>query len=118
MVLSPTISKAGGVGRLTLETGNEVEVGQGIKDSGIPRSQIFVTSKLWNTHQPNVAEGLQKTLDDLSLDYLDLYVRGACSLNRALTLTLLNSSSTGRSDLYQYMFPYQSCLSTFADVAP
>ena len=59
---------------LTARTGNEKEVGQGIKDSGIPRSQIFVTSKLWNTHQPNVKEGLQKTLDDLGLDYLDLYV--------------------------------------------
>merc|ERR1712169_47431 len=55
--------------------GNENEVGQGIKDSGIPRSEIFVTSKLWNTHQDNVKEGLQKSLDDLGLDYLDLYVR-------------------------------------------
>ncbi|KAL4868415.1 hypothetical protein BDV12DRAFT_185936 [Aspergillus spectabilis] len=43
--------------------GNEHEVGQGIKDSG-----------LWNTHQTNVAEGLQKTLDALGTDYLDLYL--------------------------------------------
>lgn len=54
--------------------GNEHEVGQGIKDSGVPRESIFITSKLWNTHQPNVAEGLQKTLDALGTDYLDLYV--------------------------------------------
>lgn len=54
--------------------GNEHEVGQGIKDSGVPRENIFITSKLWNTHQPNVAEGLQKTLDALETDYLDLYV--------------------------------------------
>ena len=54
--------------------GNEHEVGQGIKDSGVPREEIFITSKLWNTHQPNVAEGLQKTLDALGTDYLDLYV--------------------------------------------
>lgn len=33
-----------------------------------------MTSKLWNTDQPNVAEGLQKSLDRLGLDYLDLYV--------------------------------------------
>ncbi|KAJ6186395.1 hypothetical protein N7519_007696 [Penicillium mononematosum] len=45
--------------------GNEHEVGQGIKDSGVPRENIFITSKLWNTHQPNVGEGLQKTLDAL-----------------------------------------------------
>ncbi|WWC98840.1 hypothetical protein V866_005733 [Kwoniella sp. B9012] len=54
--------------------GNENEVGQGIKDSGVPREEIFITSKLWNTHQPNVAEGLQKTLDALGTDYLDLYL--------------------------------------------
>uniref|UniRef100_A0A8H7NB54 NADP-dependent oxidoreductase domain-containing protein n=1 Tax=Bionectria ochroleuca TaxID=29856 RepID=A0A8H7NB54_BIOOC len=54
--------------------GNEHEVGQGIKDSGVPREEIFLTSKLWNTHQPNVTEGLQKSLDALGTDYLDLYL--------------------------------------------
>lgn len=41
----------------------------------MPREEIFITSKLWNTHHPNVKEGLQKTLDALGVDYLDLYVR-------------------------------------------
>jgi diketogulonate reductase-like aldo/keto reductase len=59
---------------LTTFPGNENEVGQGIVDSGVPRSEIFITSKLWNTHQPNVKEGLQKSLDALGVDYLDLYV--------------------------------------------
>ncbi|KAJ9144484.1 Protein GCY [Pleurostoma richardsiae] len=54
--------------------GNENEVGLGIKDSGVPREEIFLTSKLWNTHHPNVREGLQKTLDALGTDYLDLYL--------------------------------------------
>ncbi|KAH8782974.1 protein GCY [Diaporthe sp. PMI_573] len=54
--------------------GNENEVGLGIKDSGVPREEIFLTSKLWNTHHPNVKEGLQKTLDALGVDYLDLYL--------------------------------------------
>ncbi|KAK5055263.1 hypothetical protein LTR84_013013 [Exophiala bonariae] len=54
--------------------GNESEVGQGIKKSAVPRSEIFITSKLWNTHQPNVREGLQKSLSDLGVDYLDLYL--------------------------------------------
>ncbi|KAM0190641.1 hypothetical protein ACHAPQ_007610 [Fusarium lateritium] len=53
---------------------NENEVGQGIKDSGVPREDIFITSKLWNTHQDNASEGLQKTLDALGTDYLDLYL--------------------------------------------
>ena len=33
-----------------------------------------MTSKLWNTHQSNVRAGLQKSLDALGLDYLDLYL--------------------------------------------
>lgn len=60
--------------RLMTIQGNEKEVGQGIKDSGVPREEIFITSKLWNTHHPNVKEGLQKTLDALDVDYIDLYV--------------------------------------------
>ncbi|KAH8655832.1 protein GCY [Xylariales sp. PMI_506] len=54
--------------------GNEDEVGLGIKDSGVPREDIFITGKLWNTHQPNAAEGLAKTLEALGVDYLDLYL--------------------------------------------
>lgn len=54
--------------------GNENEVGKGIKDSGVPRKEIFITGKLWNTHHPNAKEGLQQTLDALGTDYLDLYV--------------------------------------------
>ena len=57
-----------------VRSGNENEVGQGIRDSGIPRTEIFITSKLWNTHHPNVKAGLQRTLDALGTDYLDLYV--------------------------------------------
>lgn len=63
-----------------ISPGNENEVGLGIKDSGVPREEIFLTSKLWNTHHPNVKEGLQKTLDALGVDYLDLYVSRLCAI--------------------------------------
>ncbi|KAJ6082466.1 hypothetical protein N7499_007340 [Penicillium canescens] len=55
---------------------NENEVGNGWKKSGVPREEIFITSKLWNTHHhpDNVEEGLNKTLKDLQTDYLDLYL--------------------------------------------
>ncbi|MCJ1288545.1 hypothetical protein MMC34_000073 [Xylographa carneopallida] len=58
---------------------NEKEVGRGIADglkkAGLTRSEIWVTSKLWNDHhRPDlVVEGLTKTLSDLGVGYLDLY---------------------------------------------
>jgi diketogulonate reductase-like aldo/keto reductase len=56
--------------------GTEKAVGKAIKQSGVPRSEIFVTSKLWNNkhHPDDVGPALQETLNDLGLDYLDLFL--------------------------------------------
>lgn len=94
---------------LMTSPGNENEVGLGIKDSGVPREEIFLTSKLWNTHHPNVKEGLQKTLDALGVDHLDLYVsrRGAVVVaavqhfHKTCTDNLNNSLFIGPSDWYR-----------------
>ncbi|PFH54002.1 hypothetical protein AMATHDRAFT_78743 [Amanita thiersii Skay4041] len=56
--------------------GNEAEVGRAIQESTIPREQIWLTSKLWNTfHAP---EDIETTLDEslakLGTDYIDLYL--------------------------------------------
>ncbi|ORY25638.1 putative NADP(+) coupled glycerol dehydrogenase [Naematelia encephala] len=53
---------------------NEDEVGQGIKDSGVPREKIFITSKVWCTYHDRVEECLDITLKSLGTDYLDLYL--------------------------------------------
>jgi alcohol dehydrogenase (NADP+) len=54
----------------------EKAVGKAIKKSGIPRQELFITTKLWNNkhHPDDVAPALQQSLDDLELDYVDLYL--------------------------------------------
>jgi 2,5-diketo-D-gluconate reductase A len=56
--------------------GNEREVGEGIRASGIDRGDIFVTSKLDNgLHEPDDArEAFEGTLSDLGFDYVDLFL--------------------------------------------
>lgn len=60
--------------------GNEAEVGDGLKAaidaSRVQRDQLWVTSKLWNTYhrQQHVRPALERSLRDLKLDYLDLYL--------------------------------------------
>ena len=50
---------------------NEVSVGYGIKDSGIAREDIFVSSKLWPTEYEN-ENAVDETLERLGLSYIDL----------------------------------------------
>ena len=59
--------------------GNEAQIGQALADvmaGGIPREALWVTSKLWNDrHAPaDVAPAFERSLLDLRLDYLDLYL--------------------------------------------
>ncbi|MFD1605436.1 aldo/keto reductase [Flavobacterium artemisiae] len=56
--------------------GNEEAVGSAIKQSGIDRKQLFVTSKLWvdDAGYENAKKGFEETLRKLGLDYLDLYL--------------------------------------------
>ena len=55
---------------------NEESVGRAIRDSGIPRQEIFVTTKLWNTNHSyeEARQAFEQSMEKLGLDYLDLYL--------------------------------------------
>ncbi|MEN1784445.1 MAG: aldo/keto reductase [Bacteroidota bacterium] len=55
---------------------NEAGVGQGIRNSGLPRASVFVVSKVWNTDQgyDTTIKAFEESLNRLQLDYLDLYL--------------------------------------------
>lgn len=53
---------------------NETEVGQAIKDAGVPRDQLFVTTKVWNDRHDDVAASMSESLEKLGLDHVDLFL--------------------------------------------
>ena len=55
---------------------NEEAVGRGIKNASVPRSDLFVTTKLWvqDTGYERTQQAIEKSLRRLQLDYLDLYL--------------------------------------------
>lgn len=56
--------------------GNEEAVGAAIKNSGIPREELFITTKLWvqDPGEENTTRAFEASLNKLGLDYLDLYL--------------------------------------------
>jgi diketogulonate reductase-like aldo/keto reductase len=75
-----SVLKALEVGYTHIDTaaiyGNEASVGRAIRDSGIKRDQLFITTKLWNDKgfEKGTLEGFEESMDKLQLDYLDLYL--------------------------------------------
>ncbi|CAM5786194.1 aldo/keto reductase [Castellaniella caeni] len=76
----PAILAATEAGYRSIDTAaiyhNEADVGQGILQCGIPRDNLFVTTKLWNDQHSIEASklALRESLDKLQLDYVDLYL--------------------------------------------
>ena len=55
---------------------NEADVGEGIRRSCLPRSELFITSKVWKTEMgyENTKQAFERTLKNLDTDYLDMYL--------------------------------------------
>lgn len=55
---------------------NEAEVGAAVRESGVPREQVFVTTKLWNADRgyDSTLRAFDRSMAELGLDYLDLYL--------------------------------------------
>ena len=75
-----TVAKALEVGYRHIDTaalyGNEREVGEALRNSGIKREELYVTTKLWNDkHKPEDArKAFEASLERLGLEYVDLYL--------------------------------------------
>lgn len=72
------IHKALEVGYRSIDTAtaykNEEGVGKALASAGVPREELFITTKLWNEDQQRPAEALKESLEKLQLDYVDLYL--------------------------------------------
>ena len=56
--------------------GNEADVGRAVRDSGIPREDVFISTKVWNSDHgyQNTIDALERSLAALQMDYVDLYL--------------------------------------------
>jgi diketogulonate reductase-like aldo/keto reductase len=75
-----SVNKAIEVGYRAIDTAaiyeNEEGVGQAIRECGVPREELFITSKVWNTEQgyETTLKAFEDSLNRLGLEYLDLYL--------------------------------------------
>lgn len=87
---APAVKAALGAGYRHVDTAavyeNEQGVGEGIRQSGLPRSDIFLTTKLWNTDQgyEQTLKAFEASLKRLGTDHVDLYLIHWPSAHRGL----------------------------------
>lgn len=104
---------------------NEETVGMAIRSSLIPREQIFVTTKLWNSDHgyDQAIKAFHKSLERLQMDYVDLYlihwpVQGKRKESWRALETLYNEGKCRAIGVSNYMAPHLHELIDYAKVLP
>ncbi len=105
--------------------GNERDVGEGVRASGLPRSAVFVTTKLWNDDQgyDTALRAFDASLDRLGLDYVDLYLIHWPVADKRLdswrALEKLHAEKRARAiGVSNYLVPHLEELAAKSHVAP
>lgn len=83
---------------------NEPEIGEVFKKAPIPRSDYFVTTKLWSSDHQRVGQALDKSLQDLGLEYVDLYL-----MHWPVTLSPDTGAEYGKEDRKTHVQGWDFC---------
>jgi diketogulonate reductase-like aldo/keto reductase len=117
------------IGYRTLDTaalyGNEDSVGSIVRESGVPRGDVFVTTKLWNTEQgyDSTLRAFDLSLQRLGFDYVDLYlvhwpVQGKMRDTWSAMEEILASGRAKAIGVCNFLEHHLKILATFARVMP
>jgi methylglyoxal/glyoxal reductase len=105
--------------------GNERGVGNAIKASGIPRKDIFITTKAWNGNMRSnkVMQGFEESLERLQTDYVDLYlihwpVRDKFKDTWKIFETIYNSGRARAIGVSNFLIHHLEDLFTVAEINP
>jgi diketogulonate reductase-like aldo/keto reductase len=105
--------------------GNEAGVGRAIKQSGVPRSDIFVTTKVWNRDQgyDQTLAAFEASLERLDMEYVDLYlvhwpVEGKYKETWRAVETIYDSGRAGAVGVSNFLVHHLESLLAEARIAP
>lgn len=105
--------------------GNEAGVGQGVRESGVPRDELFVTTKLWNTEMraDRQREAFAESMDRLGLDTVDLYllhwpIAGKEVASWQVLAELLAEGRVKAIGVSNYMIPHLELLRAESGIVP
>jgi diketogulonate reductase-like aldo/keto reductase len=104
---------------------NEKEIGRAVKESGIPRNEIFITTKVGNEDHgyDSTLKAFDKSLEELSMEYVDLYLihwpvkEGRRETWLALE-KLYNDQRVKAIGVANYLVPFLNEMETYATITP